>query len=184
MKLVIVSDLHGQLKTIKYLEEIITKEFPYGVIIPGDITSRDDTNFLDLLFDVFKKHQTKAFMICGNSDGPDCRMMIEKSGYSINLESVVVGNYHLYGISDSDEPVVPDSSQISGSILVTHKPPLAGVLNQRYSNAPRFHINGHIHSRAFIKRYPSTIHIQVPTLQDRRYAIFDPDKEDVQFLLV
>jgi hypothetical protein len=48
-------------------------------------------------------------------------------------------------------------------------------------NAPKFHISGHLHKAAFVKKYPSTTHIQVPTLQDAKYAILDTDAGKVEF---
>lgn len=184
MKLVIISDLHGQPKTLKYLDDIIEKEKPGGIIIPGDITHRDDVMFLDQLFRVIKRHKVEAFIIWGNSDEINAQKTITASGYSIHLQLKKADNYNIYGISETDEPVIPESSKISGSILVTHKPPLARMLNSKFSNAPKFHINGHIHSAAYVKRYPSIIHIQVPSLQAGRYTTFDTRSNEVEFLSI
>jgi len=184
MKLVIVSDLHGQPKTLQYLDKILKREKPDGLIITGDITNRDDTSFLVELFVLFVKYELSAYLIWGNSDEAKAQIMIDSSAYSVNLKSRKAGDFNIYGISETDQPVIPDPAQVSGSILLTHRPPRSGVLNARLSNAPKYHINGHIHSRAYIKKYPSTIHIQVPTLQSGRYAIFYPKKESVKFLSI
>jgi Icc-related predicted phosphoesterase len=184
MRLVIVSDLHGQLKTLKYLNDIIEKEKPGGIIIPGDITHRDDVTFLEKLFEIIRKRKVEAFVISGNSDGANAQKTIDESSYSINLQSKKIDNYNIYGISETEDFAIPDSSKISGSILVTHRPPLKSLLNQKFSNAPKFHINGHIHSGAYVKHYPSTVHIQVPTLQTGRYATFDTHSYKVEFLSI
>ena len=80
------------------------------------------------------------------------------------------------------EEALEHPASIAGSILVTHRPPQASILNQKLSNAPKFHICGHIHSRRVARQFPSTMLIQVPTLQDGLYAVFYPENADVRFL--
>ena len=47
MKLALVSDLHGQSYTLDYLEKIIKKERPDGIVISGDITAGKDLSFFE-----------------------------------------------------------------------------------------------------------------------------------------
>ena len=184
MKIVLISDLHSQPKTLAYVEKILALQRPDALIVSGDITTRDDVKFLNDLITIVRRRKTELCLIWGNSDEENVQEAVESSGYSIHLKKRVIDNIGIYGVSETDSPILPDSSAIAGSILVTHRPPLARMLSQKYSGSPRFHISGHIHSRASVKTYPATTHIQVPTLQDGRYAVLDMDRNKVDFFRV
>jgi Icc-related predicted phosphoesterase len=184
MKILIASDLHGRAKTLEYLEAIIKKNRPEALIVPGDVTDRDDVGFLDRLFGLVSKHKLESFIVWGNSDGGEAQRAIDLSVNSSHLRLRKLGKFMVYGISEVDEAIVPDSKAIAGSILITHRPPSLSSLNRKLDNAPLFHINGHIHSRGYLKKYISTTHLQVPSLQLGKYVIFDPERVTAQFLSI
>lgn len=178
--LLLVSDLHGQAFTLKYLEQIIDKEKPDGVIISGDITARGDTAFYDLLEKVIRRSKAEGFIVGGNSDVPYAIAHINNSRYSAHLRDRDFGKHVIFGLSETDDPV-DISSNIGGKILITHRPPLLNSLKGKFKNAPLVHISGHIHTRKTAHRYPSTLHISVPTLQSGEYAILDTNTMEVEF---
>lgn len=179
-KLVLVSDLHGQPKTLNYLQKIIDKHHPDGVVISGDITTGNDISFFEELESLMDKKHIKGYVIWGNSDLPYANSYIAKSKYCIHLKSKKIGSYNIFGISEIEEPI-STPKEVKGSILVTHKPPAKVLLKNKYKNAPEFHISGHIHSLQTAKQYPATFHISVPTLQDMRFALFTPENKKVIF---
>lgn len=182
MKIALISDLHGQKKTIKFVSEIISKHAPDYLIASGDLTSGGDLEFLADLFSVFLETGKRAYVIWGNSDSLEARNAISMSPYNLNLQSKKIGDFKLYGIGDYSDPIKIDPSQIAGSILVTHRPPLIETISQKLVNAPLYHISGHIHSRHTFKKFPSTTLIQVPSLQTGEYAIFEPCLDKLRFL--
>lgn len=182
MKIVLISDLHGQNKTIGYVSKIISKHAPDYLIASGDLTSRGDLVFLADLFSAFLKVGKEAYVIWGNSDSLEARNAISQSPYNLNLKSKKIRDFKLYGIGDHDDPIEIDSRKIAGSILVTHKPPLISIISQKFINAPLYHISGHVHYRHTFKKYSSTTLIQVPSLQTGEYAIFEPDLDKLKFL--
>ena len=181
MRIALVSDLHGQSQTLGYISQIVANDSPDALILSGDVTTRDNTDFLEKLFKIFSDKNVVAFVIWGNSDGPAARKMIASSRYNANLAAQKIGDDKIYGIGESDLPQNLDSAAIKDSILVTHKPPLSSVLSQNLPNAPRFHVCGHLHTRKIFRKFKATKLIQVPSLINAAYAIFDPQRESVEF---
>jgi predicted phosphodiesterase len=177
MKIALASDLHGQLKTLEFLDYIKTQENPDGIILSGDL-SAGDPDFLDLLFAELSKYKN-AFIICGNADYEN-RQIIDSSVFSINQKCKKLKGIKICGLSDYEEAPI-NSAYLGGSIFVTHRPPVRKLLESKYTNSPSFHISGHLHSAAYAKKYVALTHIQVPTLQDGRYATLESETGAVVF---
>lgn len=127
-----------------------------------------------------------AFVITGNNDGPAIRQALSKSKFSSHLKSRKILNQTIYGISDGEIEQPIKSNDISGSILLTHRPPDKAQLRLPLENAPKYHISGHLHSQFGTFKYTSTTHIQIPSLMNRKfglsmYGLFDPQTEKVEF---
>ncbi|MFH1909969.1 MAG: metallophosphoesterase [bacterium] len=182
MKLALVSDLHGQSICLRNLKEVIKLNNPDGIIISGDISS-GDTDYIDILFEIFRAGLLEAFIICGNADVGDCQRMIDQSEYSINQKCKSFGKAKICGLCDHEE-FLSSPGEIAGSIFVSHRPPVKSLIDKKLDNAPLIHISGHLHTREFTKQYPSTKHIQIPTLQSGKYALLDVDSGDVEFLTI
>lgn len=178
MKLALISDLHGQSKTLSYLEKIIETEHPDGLIISGDITSAGKYDFAHQLVKMFDLVEA-VFIVCGNADVDQNKTFLESSEYSIHAKCLSYKRYKFCGLSYPEE--VPLIEDLTGSVFVTHRPPVAKLLNLKHPNSPKFHISGHLHNAEFAKKYPSTIHIQVPTLQSGRYGLLELDSGSVKF---
>jgi len=181
MKIALISDLHGQKNTLGFILNIISRNNPDAFIISGDITTRDKAEFFDAIMQIFGEAKVGAFVIWGNSDGPNSRKAIAESSYNSNLVLRKIGDIKIYGVGETELPVKLDSDAIKDSILITHRPPLTSVLSTVLPNSPRFHISGHIHNKRVFKQFASTKLIQVPSLTTGSYAIFDPIAEKVEF---
>jgi Icc-related predicted phosphoesterase len=181
MKIALISDLHGQKNTLGFIRNIISHDVPDTFIVSGDITTRDETDFFEEIMQIFESAKLDAFVIWGNSDGSNARRVISMSPYNSNLVLRKFGNIKIYGVGETELPEKLDSNAIKDSILITHRPPLTSVLSKVLPNAPKFHVCGHIHSKRTFKQFASTKLIQVPSLTNRSYAIFDPIAEKVDF---
>lgn len=181
MQYLLISDLHGQKKCLEHLQKIITKHNVKSLICCGDITTYGETEYLVDLFNIIQTNHINAFLIWGNNDDIKIQNKILQSPYNIHLKARESFGWRIYGISYTEGVPEIDSNMVKGSILVTHRPPLKQTMTKEYVNAPAFHLSGHIHHHSGLIRYPSTIHIKVPSLMLGRYAMFDPDKEVAQF---
>lgn len=181
MKIILASDLHSQPKCINYLNKIISKYNPDGLIISGDICNGNDFNYWNNLKKVLNRSQIQIFIIWGNNEGEQIINEIIDSKFCIHLKEKELSGFKFFGIGETDQPIRISPQSISGSILITHRPPLKTAITKPMPNAPLAHISGHLHSVAKLTQYPSTTHISVPTLQDGLFAIFDPEDMSVRF---
>jgi len=181
MKIVLISDLHSQPKTLQYLRQIIYFEKPDAVICSGDIAQGDDLVFLDDLFKVIKKSKITAFVVWGNAEGTLAQEKILSSPYNSHLRLREIHSEKIFGVAEVSEYPNFDTSLLKDSILITHRPPSEASLSKKMANSPKFHISGHLHKLGFVKKHKATTHIQVPTLQDKKYAIFNPTNGSVFF---
>jgi len=181
MKLVLISDLHGQSTTLYFLKTIIKKEKPDAIIISGDITTAGATDFFDELEKIISRSRVPALIVWGNSDLPDAIDRIKNSKFCIHLQKVRLGSFEFFGIGETDD-ALNVSNKIKNTILITHRPPDLGFLKEQFKNAPDVHISGHLHRKKTAAPYPSTFHISVPTLQGGEYAVFYPKTKKVEFL--
>ncbi|MDH4358996.1 MAG: metallophosphoesterase family protein [Candidatus Berkelbacteria bacterium] len=181
MKTILISDLHGQEKTLLYLKKIIDREKPQALICSGDITSFGETGFLDRFFKILEDSRLQGFLIWGNSDSEEIQERMRKSQYNSHLVSRNLEGERVFGVSLTEEPIKINGADIKGAILITHGPPLKAMIDRKYENAPRYHISGHLHRLRWVKKYPSTIHIQVPTLQGGEYATLSFAPFEVEF---
>lgn len=184
MKLVLVSDLHSNRKCIGFLQSIMSREKPEGVVISGDITVNDDKAYLGKIFEIISSNNIAGFLIWGNADMTAVQAEILTSPFNLHLKKRVLRDWNFFGLSYMEEYPQFDTSQIKDSIFVTHRPPIKQNLEIASANSPRYHISGHLHKAASVKKSPSTKHIQVPTLIDGRYANFDPVNGSVNFLKI
>jgi Icc-related predicted phosphoesterase len=181
VRILLISDLHSQKKTLAALERIIKNHRFDGLICAGDIAQGNDTEFLKKLFGIIKKNKLPSFLIWGNSEDELAREFIINSPYNIHLQRKKLGNLSIVGIAGVGEVAAFDPKILKGAILVTHQPPLKEALNSKHPNSPKYHLSGHLHFAAYSKVYPATIHIQIPTLQAGRFGIFDPEQGQTKF---
>lgn len=181
MKFLLVSDLHGQKNIPKLLGQAIALEKPDALICCGDITTYDEIDFVDKVFEVFEQSKIPCFTIWGNCDMQNVRNKIIASTYNIHLKLKNVGDVKIYGIADTDDLPQINPENITGSILVTHRPPAKAALEREFSGAPRFHICGHVHDVAKQTDYSSTSLIQVPSLMLGRYGVLDSETSLARF---
>jgi len=184
MKLVLISDLHSQRDCIGFFDTIISRENPDGIICSGDVTVDDDLEFLEKVFDLLKKNNLAGYFIWGNADKANVQKKILASDYNIHLKSRNIGDHKIFGLSFLDDYPEFDSTQIKDSIFVTHQPPIKKNLKLPSVNAPKYHISGHLHKISTVVKYPSTTHIQVPTLMDGKYATLEVNTDKVRFKTV
>lgn len=181
MKLALISDLHNQNSCLGALDLIIRKDRIDGVICSGDITTGDDTGYLQSIFEKISKANIEGFFIWGNSDQESVKRQITESEFNVHLQKRVYKGYKFFGLGYLEDYPVFDTAQIKDAIFITHRPPVGANLKAKIPNAPTYHISGHLHKPAFVKKYPSTVHIQVPTLTDGRYGLFEVESGSIFF---
>jgi predicted phosphodiesterase len=181
MKLALVSDLHSQSQCLGRISTILDSYRPNAIVCCGDITVGDDLEYLEKIFDIMKAKNCPGFFIWGNSDRENVKRKIFASDYNTHLKKRHFKGHDFFGLSYMEDYPNFDTSQVKDTIFITHQPPIRQSLVGKSLNAPKFHLSGHLHKPAYFKKYSSTTHIQIPTLMDGRFAIFNPDDGMVNF---
>ena len=173
MKILLISDLHGQDDALKYLDKFLSKEKVELVLAAGDITDKNEgaVRYLHSLLDiVVNEHEVEFLGLHGNNDHPDVLELLDQMGRSLHMRTIDVGDLKVSGIggwADLSEQVLEDPSfTTEGTLFVTHVPPkkLEGA---KYYNLPLAHISGHIHvSKPYKRMMGGVPHIQLGALKD------------------
>jgi Icc-related predicted phosphoesterase len=181
MKVLLVSDLHSQSKCLRYLEKVLKKEHADAIIVSGDITNFGDSQFCDELLSKITKSGLPAYIVWGNADYALAQKKVIASPYNCHLIRRPLGKESVFGIGYGDEPQAINPGDVEGTILVTHQPPVRANLKGNLKNVPKYHISGHLHDAKWVKRVGQTILIQVPTLQNGEYGLFDLASGSAEF---
>lgn len=181
MKAVLISDLHSQSQTLVYLKKAIAAEKTDAIICCGDITNFGDSDFCDTFLKALKESGLPSFVIWGNADYPETQKKILASPFNSHLTLKTFANNKIFGIGYVEDLPSINGEDIKGAILITHPPPAKKNLEEALPNAPKYHISGHLHDAKWVKKYPATTHIQVPTLQNGEYGVFDLETGSVDF---
>jgi len=181
MKLGLISDLHSHHGSLQLIEDIISTHRPAGLICLGDIAQYSDDKFINVFLEFINKLKIPCFVIWGNNESKADQALILESAHNSHLKLRTIDHEKIFGIGGFEEVEPFDPKILSGVILITHYPPNPLSLSHRLPNAPKYHISGHLHYRAYLKKYPAITHIQAPSLALGRYGIFEPGKGTVKF---
>jgi Icc-related predicted phosphoesterase len=140
MRLLIVSDIHGDASA---LESLLERRPPVqAILIAGDLTDFGGSQAMADIIEVLKVPGLPIVAVPGNCDRPGARRALEESGLSIDgkkLELILDGiEYSLFGSGGGNfrtgltpyerkeadfEALFASFSKSSPSIVITHAPP-------------------------------------------------------------
>jgi len=181
MKLGLISDLHSHPGTLQLIEDIHATHQLAGLVCLGDIAQYGDDKFLNVFLGFIDKLKVPCFLIWGNNESKADQLLIQKSPHNSHLKLRTIGQEKIFGIGGFEEVEPFDPKILTETILLTHYPPNPATLSRSLPNAPKYHLSGHLHYRAYLKKYPAITHIQVPSLALGRYGIFDPERGKIKF---
>jgi len=181
MKLGLISDLHSYPGTLQLIQDIRATHQIEGLVCLGDIANYGDDKFLSVFLGFIDRLKIPCFLIWGNNESKADQAQILKSPHNSHLKLRTIDHVKIFGIGGFDEVESFDPKILTGVILITHYPPNPATLNRPLPNAPKYHISGHLHHRAYLKKYPAITHIQVPSLALGRYGIFEVEEGTVKF---
>lgn len=190
MKVLVVSDLHGQLKTLEWIDAQLCHNRYSAVFCCGDLCNAHDPNNL-LFADQFiklitRKHQTPLYLIHGNQETAAIRLLYQHKDVTVHLREKKLGQYRVVGVGFGE--LMPSETDFaSGKILLTHEPFPAALIKKminagHIANAPLWHFSGHLHQLEKVHLIDQTIFVQVPTAQHNRAAVADLGTKKVTFI--
>ena len=195
MKILALTDLHGQRSILVKLDKHLDKNDYNSVIMLGDLCNRHDVNALQYardFIDIIKKHRLSLFAIHGNQEPDVVRLLYQQENISVHfnpkpiLTSDVRKTVEVVGVGYGDIfPTDPDFAK--GKILLTHEPPRAKTILQmkelkNIPNAPLIHFSGHLHSMAIIHKLANASLGQVLIVMSNRAAVLQLPQFKVKFI--
>jgi hypothetical protein len=190
MRVLALSDLHGEEAVLDGLRSLLQKERFDLILIVGDITQRGPLSYAEDLLDVFGGENILA--IHGNMDTQHVVDLLDKRGILLHLKKVELGGWDFVGFGGSNPtpfgtPIEYSEEQIydelnrfrmnSKTILVTHAPPYGSGVDKTTKGVsagsksiskiieekrPFMDICGHIHEAEGEARMGATRVVKVP----------------------
>lgn len=165
MKIVALSDLHGQTAALPRIEsELSSADL---VVLSGDITNFGDAQDMAAGISAVCAYNTHVVAVAGNCDRPESEIALEQAGIALNGRTIALGGFSFIGLSGSLpclgrtpneatddvlakrlESAAAQRDQDLPCILVCHQPPFE-------TEADLARTGGHVGSRAiraFIER--------------------------------
>ena len=197
IKILCLSDIHNSNQFLRSIDEHLTKNKYNLVLCAGDVVSqpnKEGMKFLEKFIELITNlHQTKLFMVQGNSESQKMVDLMRKKNVLIHLKSKRFRGHEFYGIGGWMEDL-PEMSklkcQMSNSILLTHLPPKRQVIKTlkhkniktRISDGPIIHLCGHNHSPGSIWRIGETLVVKIPTAMYGEAAVLEMPGRKIKFV--
>jgi Icc-related predicted phosphoesterase len=148
--------------------------------------------FLEKFIDVITNlHQTKLFMVHGNSESEKMIDLMRRKNILIHLREKKYLGYKFFGIGGwMEDLTTPDrlKKSLKNAILLTHIPPkrplkaLEGTPFNQIEGGPLIHLCGHLHAPGAVFRIGETLVIKIPSAMYGEAAILEMPGRKVKFI--
>jgi uncharacterized protein len=198
MKFLVLSDIHGRVKVIRFANRLLRDMSLDGVIVLGDITHFGPPSWAS----EFLSQLTKpSYAIPGNCDPQGTLQEIEGAAISLHRKKVRLDGWTLGGHGGSNPTIFNTPNEMpeeeienglrpimeKGMVLVVHCPPL-GTLDMTSVNRhagsvaiarlveefrPRVVLSGHIHEARGIVEKEGTLYMNPGAAKDGLSAVIE-----------
>lgn len=208
MKFLVLSDVHGRVKVVRFANRLLEEMALDGVIVLGDITHFGPPSWAS---EFLSQLNRPAYAIPGNCDPLGTLHEIESAATSLHRRKVKLGGWTLGGHGGSNPTIFNTPNEMPedeieaglrpimerGMVLVVHCPPL-GTLDMTSVNRhagsvaiaklveefrPRVVLSGHIHEARGIVEKDGTIYMNPGPAKDGFSAVLELGTQAKAFLL-
>ncbi len=170
MKIITLTDLHGNLEFISYITEEL-KEADF-IFLSGDVTHFGKAEQAKSMIETIKLYNDKILAIPGNCDYPDVNKYFVEIGISIDCRYIISNGLFIMGVGGSlpcpgktplefseeefatfYQETVKNNTKGLPIVLIAHQPPF-NTLNDQLLDG--FHVGSHS-VRVFIEKYQPLI---------------------------
>lgn len=206
MRIMAISDIHGDKDRIKRLSYLIEKNDPEVIVVAGDITRFGPKTAADQIINELTKSGRRVLAITGNGDPPEIYEVLERRKVNLGSKVVNVGPAGFVGFSGGQmiplgagsfvtryEPLDLKLKYLKSKkkIVVSHVPP-KGTKDRIFSgqhigsdflrdminqSQPDLVIAGHVHEDAGVYTLGKTTVINTGAFCEGYGAIIDLDRE-------
>lgn len=207
MKLVALTDIHGNRGMAKRLAEHLKKEKPDALIIAGDVTNFSGAEVARKVLEPLLETCVPILAVHGNCDGRDMPELLEELGIGIHNKRRELNGIGFVGIGGSNitpfntvwELTEDEIREIlernyrPGDVIVSHAPPKDTKADRVHSglhvgssalrefiedNQPPLVITGHIHEGRSVDRVGETVIVNPGPLFRGYYAAIGLNAEE------
>ena len=208
MKFLVLSDVHGRVKVVRFANRLLEEMALDGVIVLGDITHFGPPSWAS---EFLSQLNRPAYAIPGNCDPLGTLQEIESAATSLHRRKVKLEGWTLGGHGGSNPTIFNTPNEMPedeieaglrpimerGMVLVVHCPPL-GTLDMTSVNRhagsvaiaklvgefrPRVVLSGHIHEARGIVERDGTIYTNPGPAKDGFSAVLELGTQAKAFLL-
>jgi Icc-related predicted phosphoesterase len=208
MKFLVLSDVHGRVKVVRFANRLLEEMALDGVIVLGDITHFGPPSWAS---EFLSQLIRPAYAIPGNCDPLGTLQEIESAATSLHQRTVKLEGWTLGGHGGSNPTIFNTPNEMpeeeieaglrpimeTGMVLVVHCPPL-GTLDMTSVNRhagstaiaklveefrPRVVLSGHIHEARGIVERDGTIYVNPGPAKDGFSAVLELGAQAKTFLL-
>jgi Icc-related predicted phosphoesterase len=134
VKILALSDIHGDLSRITQISEVLGKTDV--VLLAGDITNFAGAEKIRRILEVLGRYSSRVFGVHGNCDLPAVEEVLEEEGVSLHGRCVTAGGVQFAGIGGTEPSTVlslnkrgePGFEKIAEMMISAIKPELPLVL--------------------------------------------------------
>jgi len=191
MRFIVISDVHGRDRVIRWTNRLVSELEADGVIVLGDITHFGPPGWAGEFLGQLKG---SVYAIPGNCDPPGVLEQIEKHAVSLHRKKITLEGHVLVGFGGSNPTVFETPFEMSedeiakrlaplaekGMVLISHCPPqgyLDMVTGNRHVGSlairkvvetfvPEAVVSGHIHEARGLVREPGTVFMNPGAAKD------------------
>ena len=210
MRLLILADIHGDVKRIPELIDEASKSD--AVVLAGDITNFGEPRHLAVILDELERFGKPIIAVCGNCDPPVIDQELERRKYSVHANAIFLDDYAFVGAggslpcpgstpNEAGESVFKDILEETVTmaegktlILVTHQPAWGTKLDiagQRHTGSksirdfiekyqPVLAVSGHMHEAFGTDRIGATTLVNPGPFRNGRYAVAEIAGKEVK----
>ncbi|WP_297469559.1 metallophosphoesterase [Thermococcus sp.] len=205
MKVLAVTDIHGNSKMVQELAELLESERPDIVLIAGDITHFSGAETARKILEPLLKLDAPVLAVHGNCDGRDVPGLLEELGIGLHDRRVEINGVGFIGIGGSnitpfntvwelteDEIMkILERNYRPGDVILSHVPPRDTKADRIHSglhvgskalrefiegNQPPLVVTGHIHEARSVDRVGKTVIVNPGPLFRGYYAVIELDE--------
>jgi len=209
MRIVAVTDIHGNMASTVALANILKKIEAELLLIAGDITHFSGGEIAKQILEPLLKLGVRVLAVMGNCDGKDVPKVLDELGINVHnarVEVKKVGVVRFGGSSVTPFSTIWEFSEEeiysslkrnyrSGDIVLTHAPPYRTRIDKTFSGIhagskglrkfieeeqPPICICGHIHEARGIDKIGETLVVNPGPLSRRYYAVIDSETWEVK----
>ncbi|WP_456367605.1 metallophosphoesterase [Thermococcus sp.] len=206
MKILAITDVHGNVKMVKALTQVLKRVEPDVIVIAGDITHFNNANVARKVLSPLLETETPLLSVHGNCDGRDVPELLEELGIGIHNSRKEVKGVGFVGVGGSNitpfntvwELTEEEIGEIllrnyrPGDVVVSHVPPRGTKADRIYSGhhvgstslrefidtaKPPLLITGHIHEARSVDRVGETVIVNPGPLFRGYYAVMEFDEK-------